>query len=168
MLLNLVTYWFFGANWSLGNSYRSQPAGQKLAWFLRAWFSLAKWHVTIKLRGYEAWRDDVVSPAKDLVVSYDTPVDPNVVCHVVHKAADNHLFILNCLRRCVVAREILRKEGVLAVLHFGVRSRMGQESVHCWLTVNDQILGDSEEHVEKYQELDLSRRKGIDWLAFLL
>lgn len=168
MLLNLFTNWFIGASWSLSNSHRSQPSGQNLKWFVRAWFSLTKWHVTIKLRGYEAWRDEVVSPVKDLIISRENAVDPNAVCHVVNKAADNHLFNLNCLRRCVVAREILRKEGIPAVLHFGVRSRMGQESVHCWLTVEDTVVGDTPEHVEKYQELDLSRRKGIDWLAFLL
>ncbi|WP_181898347.1 lasso peptide biosynthesis protein [Alteromonas aestuariivivens] len=139
-----------------------------MKWFLVAWFKLAKWHLTINYRAYSVWRHEVVSPCHDLVISSSEGIDPMALIKQVDLAADHHLFKLNSLRRCVVQREMLVRNGVPATLHFGAYSKLGDTKVKCWLDVGGKLLNENPSEIAKYKELDLSKPKGIDWLAFLL
>ncbi len=68
-------------------------------------------------------------------------------------AGRHHLKPMNCLRRCLVQRRLLRKLiGVRAELVLGVKTE-GGFGAHSWLTVGDDVINDSLQNLAQYNAL---------------
>jgi len=59
-------------------------------------------------------------------------------------------FRSNCLKRSLTMYHCLKRHGAAVDIHFGVK--MGDEELqgHCWLMVDNQLVGDSEEMVGQF------------------
>ncbi len=113
------------------------------AWFLHALFDLR-----IRFGRYDRWKS-LCSPS---VKSVAAPIPATKVIQFAEQAARHHCFPVNCLRRCLVQLHLLAKQGHAGRLHIGVRKSKGFEA-HCWLTLDGQLINDSDENVATYSEL---------------
>ena len=121
---------------------------------IEAWCRFALWHVRIRWLPYRCWRRKLFSqtPVTPALPQADTAWVSSFIS-VVEKAGRHHLVSMNCLRRCLVTRDMLAARGCITQIHIGVRIQQGNAAAHMWLSMNGNVLNDSEENIAQYQEL---------------
>jgi hypothetical protein len=71
----------------------------------------------------------------------------------VDRAARHHLYPMTCLRRSLVLRWLLSRQGIFAELHFGVRREQDKLQAHAWLEYQGQPIGEREALTNQYMPL---------------
>ncbi|QPG05145.1 lasso peptide biosynthesis B2 protein [Salinimonas marina] len=125
------------------------------AWFCEAWIRFLVWHLRIKLQPYNQWKaklfiepEHVIEPTNTLPAGL-----PTKLTATIEQAGRNHVILMNCLRRCLVTRDMLHRRSIPTKLHFGMRVCNGKAEAHCWLSCNGRLVNDSAEVVNRYAEL---------------
>ena len=73
----------------------------------------------------------------------------------VMRASERGLFRPYCLAQSLALRELLLAEGITgASIRIGVRRRHGEFQAHAWVRWGDTVLGDREDHVTTFTEVD--------------
>jgi hypothetical protein len=72
---------------------------------------------------------------------------------------------MNCLRRCLVQRALLRRSGIFAKLELGVRKEGQSIAAHSWLTLHQQVLNDSEDVTRRYAQFDSAADRALQQLS---
>jgi hypothetical protein len=133
------------------------PAAER-RWFWLCWWQFAKWHLIIQFLPYRKWKGIIFKSTHgksgcSLQFSLTTAIQ------LSEMAARNHLFRINCLRRCLVQQQLLARYGYTLNLHFGVKKQHGTLKAHCWLTYQNKLVNDGEEVVSTYAELKLAEHQ---------
>lgn len=125
---------------------------QKTQFFV-AWLMFAKWDLYIRFTPYSWW-------SKFLFTSHSTFHSQDIThiisqIRIIEKAGRAHWRHMNCLRRCVVTRQILLRKGIDLVLCIGVkRSKDNNEfKAHSWLEFQGEPINDSKDIVGTYTKL---------------
>lgn len=83
-------------------------------------------------------------------------VDPGA-CRDVSEAVDAALGLLpfkpTCLRRSMTLLRELRRLGLRAELHIGVRMPAGRVEAHAWVVAGAQVVNDDPVLIDTYEEL---------------
>ena len=117
-----------------------------------AWLLFIVWHVKISYLPYRWWSKSLSSHA-------DIQTQPNIhlpamqIVNLIEKAARHHFVKINCLRRCMVQKQLLHLHHINCQLSIGVKKEQGKFAAHCWLVVNNHIINDSAEETSRYVEL---------------
>ncbi len=130
---------------------RQRPTAGDLGRFAEAWITLAQVDLVVRLAPYRWWRrwlqagngsmaEDAIAPARPLALA-------------VERAARRHWAHMNCLRRSIALRHLLRRRGIASRLHLGVRSGEGMPEAHAWVSCAGQVLNDAPDVAERYAEL---------------
>ncbi|WP_207610997.1 lasso peptide biosynthesis B2 protein [Alteromonas sp. 5E99-2] len=113
----------------------------------------AKWDLAIRFTPYEWWSKALFNSAisrqnQDLTYILS-------LIRIIEKAGRAHWGHMNCLRRCLVTRQILLRKGVDLALCIGVkRSEESNElKAHSWLEFQGDPVNDSKETVSTYTKL---------------
>ncbi|GGF67835.1 lasso peptide biosynthesis B2 protein [Alteromonas lipolytica] len=127
-------------------------------WFWRCWWLFAKWHLKIRFQPYQKWKEDIFGgdnkeSERSLTLSIARAIQ------LSEMAARNHIFKINCLRRCLVQQQLLSQYGFKLQLHFGVAKEHNKLKAHCWLTHNGALINDSEDVVSTYTELTMAEQQ---------
>ena len=117
-----------------------------------AWLLFIVWHVKIKYLPYRWWRKSLTSYA-DIQALPDIHLPAMEVVDLIEKAGRHHFVQINCLRRCMVQKQILHLHNINSQLSIGVKKEQGKFAAHCWLVVNNHIINDSPEETNRYVEL---------------
>lgn len=124
-------------------------------WFWQCWRQFAKWHIIIQYFPYSWWKDSIfTSKLNESKHSLTFPLSKAI--QISEMAARNHVFHINCLRRCMVQQQLLGQQGYDLKLHFGVKKEQGILKAHCWLTENERLVNDGPEVISTYTELTLA------------
>lgn len=113
----------------------------------------ARWDLTIRFTPYEWWSNDLLNTATPKQTQDLTYILSLI--RIIEKAGRAHWSHMNCLRRCLVTRQILLQKGVDLVLCIGVkRSKENNElKAHSWLEFQGEPVNDSKETVCTYTKL---------------
>lgn len=158
----------------------------ELAVLLEAWFTFTKWDLLISFTKYERWRNKVnlagnLIPALDKA---DSSTAPSIVTLEEHSTTANisqttltnkikpliklseiaarfHIRKMNCLRRCLSQQQMLKKRGFNAQMHIGVCFEEQKLLAHAWLTLQGQVINDSETLISRYSELKVNNEQTI-------
>lgn len=119
---------------------------------VHAWHLFIIWHLKISHFPYRIWRNALYKHS-------EFQDDPKVhlraidLCNLIEKAARHHFIKINCLRRCMVQKQILDAHKINSQLCIGVKKDQNKVAAHCWLVVNNHIINDSEYETQRYIEL---------------
>ena len=128
------------------------PIGPRaLLLFTEAWFTLLWIDLGIRLLPFRLWRR-WLEPAGAAGEGADGAAVPALVT-ATERAARHHLLPMNCLRRSLGLRRLLRRRGVPERLHLGVRRGEAGLEAHAWLSSGGRILNDSPDVTRRYAEL---------------
>lgn len=119
--------------------------------FIVSWFTYLKWDLLISLFHYKNWKQQLGE-----LPQVDESVDFSIIRKLIvinEMAGRNHLRKMNCLRRCLCQKEMLKKRNIQSILHIGVKLTKGKLEAHSWLTCNQVIINDAKEEIAKYKEL---------------
>jgi len=139
----------------------TQLSAIELILFIQAWFNLAKWHYLIAYRPYEKWYKSLDFESSNVQNNQDNKKLISNVVSLSEKAARNHLVKMNCLRRCLSQKELLKNRGIKSTLHIGVKITDDQLFAHSWLSVNDRVINDSEEVIGEYTEITQKEKENV-------
>jgi hypothetical protein len=117
-----------------------------------AWLLFIVWHVKITYLPYRWWRKSLSSDA-DIQDQPDTHIRAMQLVDLIEKAGRHHFVQINCLRRCMVQKQLLHLYKLNSQLCIGVKKEQGKFAAHCWLVVNNHIINDSFEETKGYTEL---------------
>lgn len=117
-----------------------------------AWLLFISWHIKIRYFPYRWWRK-AVNAASDIQPQADIHLRAMQVVSLSEKAGRHHVVPINCLRRCMVQKQLLRWHKINSQLSIGVKKDQGQFAAHCWLVVNNHIINDSPSETARYVEL---------------
>lgn len=117
-----------------------------------AWLLFIVWHVKIKYLPYRWWRESLTSYT-DIQALPDIHLTAMEVVALIEKAGRHHFVQINCLRRCMVQKQLLHLHNINSQLSIGVKKEQGKFAAHCWLVVNNHIINDSLEETNRYVEL---------------
>lgn len=125
---------------------------------LEAWFTFVKWDLLISFTKYETWRNEIIlSPNLDNATSSinDATLANQIkqIIQLSETAARFQIRKMNCLRRCLSQQQLLKKRGLSAQMHIGVRFEEEQLLAHAWLTLQGKVINDSEDVTDRYSEL---------------
>lgn len=143
--------------------------GQKRL-FIHAWLIFAKWDLLIRFTPYSFWRSRIFSVQNTRVKFSDN--DSSVarardIVRIIEKAGMHHWTHMNCLRRCIVSRQVLNKLGYHSQLCFGVKKSSEGIEAHSWLELHGNAINDSEEEIAKYSKL-VANVDEAKWVSSLL
>jgi hypothetical protein len=83
------------------------------------------------------------------------------IARSVVRTANHGLFRPFCLVRAMAIHDLLERADIRgSEIRIGVRRRAGEFAAHAWVRWNDRVLGDSEEHVASFTEVDDIRLLG--------
>lgn len=127
--------------------------------FLHAWWLFLSWDFRIRFLSYQKWKasvfvnktDDEQNASITLSQSQQTMIRKLV--HISEKAGRNHLTKMNCLRRCLVQKQLLKSHGFDSELNIGIALSKGKLKAHAWLSINQQPINDSIEVIGEYKKL---------------
>lgn len=130
-----------------------QYSRQDLFILLKSWMLFCKWDLLISFVPYRTWRDKINQP-----INYrdSHAADYSEITNLIRLseiAGRNHYRHMNCLRRCMVQKQLLASKGIDTELHFGVY-KSERLHAHCWLTYESLLINDTNESLKKYQQLD--------------
>lgn len=130
---------------------RLTPA--EIGLILSAWLRFAWVDLVIRTRPFPRWRAWLDGPPA-LSVARGRSLRAARVIALTEWVARHHWAPMNCLRRCIVQRNLLARHGIDAQLHLGVRAdgRGGVEA-HAWLSHAGRLLNDSADVVDSYKVL---------------
>lgn len=135
----------------------SLPAAER-RWFWLCWWQFAKWHLIIQYCSYGKWKNVIFNSVySESGRSLHIPLAKAI--QLSEMAARNHIFTINCLRRCLVQQQLLARYGYSLNLHFGVKKQQGKLKAHCWLTYQNKLINDGDEVVSTYTELTLAEHQ---------
>jgi hypothetical protein len=66
----------------------------------------------------------------------------------------HHFVKVNCLRRCMVQKSLLKRMGICSHLIIGVKKQQQVFAAHCWLTHQNHIINDSQDTTSEYIALE--------------
>ena len=119
---------------------------------LHAWYLFIVWQVKIAYLPYRMWQSALFKHTE-----FQDEIDAHLraikICNLIEKAARHHVVKINCLRRCMVQKQILHTHKINSQLSIGVKKDQGKLAAHCWLVVNNHIINDSNTETEHYVEL---------------
>jgi hypothetical protein len=77
------------------------------------------------------------------------------------RAAENGFFRPKCLVRSLALRDLLERNGIFgSSIRIGVRRRDGEFQAHAWILWGNTVLGDRDDHVAGFTEVDDMRVLG--------
>jgi len=124
---------------------------------LEAWFVFFKWDLLISFTQYENWRSEIGDlPASSASITKAKETPPEQVKHIIKLceiAGRFHFRKMNCLRRCLSQKQMLAKRGFNTRMHIGVSIEEEQLKAHAWLTLQGNVINDSEDVLSRYSEL---------------
>jgi hypothetical protein len=77
----------------------------------------------------------------------------NQLIQLSEKVGRHHFVKVNCLRRCLVQKSLLKRLGVPVQLVIGVKKEQQAIAAHCWLTYQNKIINDSTDTTSEYVTL---------------
>ena len=119
---------------------------------LHAWCLFVIWQVKITYLPYRIWQSALYKHT-EFQDERDAHLRAIKICNLIEKAARHHVVKINCLRRCMVQKQILHTHKINSQLSIGVKKDQGKIAAHCWLVVNNHIINDSNEETSQYVEL---------------
>lgn len=135
-------------------------------WVLhQAFWGFVKWYVLVRQVPFKYWRaklmrrcldDGAREAASDEVEgSKAKGLSLQHLIVLTEKVARKHPLHANCLRRCMVQYEVLRRHDYVVKLHIGVRFDVHKTlQAHSWLTYRGEIINDTPEVVNTYTPID--------------
>lgn len=123
---------------------------------VKSWCLYLKWDLLISKFHHKKWQNSLANP--DLH-SVKPKFDHNQLQHIFNiikineTAGRNHFRHMNCLRRCLCQKDLLSRYGIQSKLHLGVKFENSKLAAHSWLSVNDEIINDSQDVIATYKEL---------------
>ncbi|WP_340677410.1 lasso peptide biosynthesis B2 protein [Paraglaciecola sp.] len=117
-----------------------------------AWLLFMVWHFKISYLPYRWWRKSLSSYAA-IQEQPDIHLRAMQIVGLIEKAGRHHFIKINCLRRCMVQKQLLHWHNINSQLSIGVKKEQGKFAAHCWLVVNNHIINDSPEETQSYAEL---------------
>jgi hypothetical protein len=122
----------------------------RLSWserwiLLQASIALPLTDVLLRVRGFAASRALLAR----IPTGRRLQVDPSqglkraqIVARLVKAAGNNSLYRPSCLRQSLVLWSLLRRRGIEATLHAGVRKGPQRVEAHAWVTCDGVVLSD--------------------------
>ncbi len=127
-----------------------------------AWLTLAWIDVVISFTPYRRWRHwlqlQAPEPAQQDAATASA-VNKSMqkrVEHIIHlseAAARIQLRTMNCLRRTLAQRRLMRRRHVRSRIHIGVRKGETALEAHAWLSWQGRVLNDAADVSKRYAEL---------------
>ena len=117
-----------------------------------AWWMFIGWHLVITYLPYRWWRG-ALTRNSDLQPQADIHLRALAIVSLSEKVARHHFVKINCLRRCMVQKQLLHFHNINSQLSIGVKKDNKQLAAHCWLVVNNHIVNDSLQETQRYVEL---------------
>jgi hypothetical protein len=135
---------------------------QQKGLLFNAWLCFAKWDLAIRFVPYRFWRKTVFLP-KHPSPQPQQPTNIYDVIQLIEKAGRHHWGHMNCLRRCLVAQELLSKRGVTTEFMIGVRKSAdtGKLEAHSWLCFDGAPINDDSATIDTYTILSDSKDSNI-------
>lgn len=124
--------------------------------FTQSWLIYLKWDLLISFFSYKRWQSHLACLNSTNSYSKNQSIAPERLHNIIklnEKAGRNHFRKMNCLRRCLCQKELLNNVGIDCALHLGVKFVEGKLAAHSWLSINNDIINDSQEVVSTYEEL---------------
>ncbi len=122
-----------------------------------AWITLAWIDVIIRVVPYKRW-PKWFHPTPHFETNRPTQTSSMPRCirliQITEMAARNHLWPMNCLRRCLSQQRMLSRRSIGSQLHIGVKKTENRLEAHAWLSLNGYILNDTPDVTERYSELE--------------
>ncbi|MFV0276388.1 MAG: lasso peptide biosynthesis B2 protein [Parahaliea sp.] len=131
-----------------------------------AWLTLLWVDLVISLLPYSRWRGWLVQPLAPVDVpaaADDNALDLEGIARLCAAAARHHLRPMNCLRRTLALRRMLRRRRLDAQVHIGVRRKAAVLEAHAWLSWRGRVLNDSADVEQRYAELQADQWPGRGW-----
>jgi len=138
---------------------KGRVGARELALFTEAWLLLGWIDLVIRLLPYRRWRHWLDEGEPERRPPEAQPVPPLVTA--VERAARRHWSPMNCLRRSLALRRLLRRRGIGSRLHLGVRRGDGGLEAHAWVSCGGQVLNDTPEVDRNYAELTGEAREAL-------
>jgi hypothetical protein len=137
---------------------------------LHAWLLFVVWHIKISYLPYRLWRDALY---KHCEIQDDPTLHLRAIdiTRLIEKAGRHHIVKINCLRRCMVQKQILEAHNINSQLSIGVKKEQEKLSAHCWLVVNNHIINDSDDETKRYielQRIDKNQKDQLDSVKNLI
>ena len=117
-----------------------------------AWLMFIVWHIAISYLPYRWWRA-ALTRRSDIQPQANIHVRAMAIVSLSEKAARHHFVKINCLRRCMVQKQLLQLHNINSQLSIGVKKEHNKFAAHCWLVVNNHIINDSIAETSRYVEL---------------
>ena len=123
--------------------------------FIHAWLLLLWVELALRFFSYarvSRWLSHIPNPTKK-------PQPPNPSANIqttlqwVDTASRNHILTITCLRRSLVAQNLLAQQGIPVELRFGIKKDNDAFCAHAWLEYQGQAIGEAEQLTQAYQPL---------------
>lgn len=141
----------------------------ELSILLEAWWVFLKWDWLISFTQYSNWQNEIanLSGTNNSIIPDNNQEDKTSLAQVAlviklsEKVARHHLRKMNCLRRCLTQKQMLKKRGYTTRMHIGVAINNEKLKAHAWLTYQGKLINDSQTIVAGYNELKTPNEKMI-------
>lgn len=145
----------------------------ELSILLEAWWVFLKWDWLISFTQYSNWQNNWQNEIANLSATNSTDIPHNnpadktslaqvaLVIQLSEKVARHHLRKMNCLRRCLTQKQMLKKRGYTTQMHIGVAINNEKLKAHAWLTYQGKIINDSNDVTTRYSELKAQDQHAI-------
>ncbi|WP_076418106.1 lasso peptide biosynthesis B2 protein [Colwellia sp. UCD-KL20] len=134
----------------------------ELTILVKSWCLYLKWDILISKFHYKKWQASLANTYSNTYTPNDAVLNTNPVkqhqsiiniIRINESAGRNHFRHMNCLRRCLCQQDLLSGYGIQCKLHLGVKFENSKLAAHSWLSVNGEVINDSQEVISTYKEL---------------
>lgn len=145
----------------------------KLTWtefqlLIRAWFSFLFFEALIRFVPYSRWRS-LIEFDKNTAAAHHIQVSKVLqLVKVIEISGRYHFVKVNCLRRCLVQKSLLKSRGISTAIHFGVKLEGERLKAHCWLTHANVVINDSPDVSSEYSKLEFNKQHNANVLESLI
>jgi hypothetical protein len=122
--------------------------GKQILMASRLWCSFIVWHWVIAYLPFRFWKHHIINTSAQLT---DMPLsEVKKLIKLSESVARHHFIKINCLRRCMVQKSLLKRMGINSQLIIGVQKNQQVFAAHCWLTYQNHNINDSQDTTSEY------------------